>query len=61
MPLLTISGRGEGTGAAASVGRGVGADSAARAGRRGDCTGAAGSARKPFAALSFQQCSLPCI
>jgi len=61
MPLLTISNRGKGTGAAASAGRGDGAGTAARDGCRGECTGAPGSARKPFAALSFQQCSLPCI
>jgi hypothetical protein len=61
MAVLTISGRGEGTVAAASAGRGDGAGTAARDGCRGECTGAPGSARKPFAALSFQQCSLPWI
>ena len=61
MALLTISGRGEGTVAAASAGRGDGAGTAARDGCRGECSGAAESARKLSAALSFQQCSLPCI
>ena len=48
-----ISGRGEGTGAAAGAGGADGAGTAARAERRGECAGAS--------ALSFQQCSLPCI
>ena len=52
MSLLTSgSGRGEGTGAAASAGGGDDAGTAARAG--GECTDAAGSA---FVALLFQQC-----
>jgi hypothetical protein len=43
MPLLTISGRGKGTGAAASAGRGEGAGTAARGGCR---TGAAANVQQ---------------
>jgi hypothetical protein len=49
MPLLTVSGPREGTGAAANAGRADGAGTAARGGGRGECTGAT--------ALSLQQCS----
>jgi hypothetical protein len=59
--LLTISGLGESTGVAASAGRGEGAGTAARAVCLGESTAAAKRARKAFVALSFQQCSLPCV
>jgi hypothetical protein len=49
MPLLTVSGPGEGTGASASAGGADGAGTAARGGGRGECTGST--------ALSLQQCS----
>jgi hypothetical protein len=49
MPLLTVLGAGEGTGATASADRAGSAGAAVRAGRRGECRGAPAS----------QQCSLP--
>ena len=56
VPVLMISGRGEGTGAAASAGRAEGADTAVSGERRGECTVPAVVERAgTLVALSFQQ------
>ena len=62
MPLLTVLGAGEGTGAAASAGRADGACAAERAECRGECMGAAERAEcrgECTAAPASQQRSLP--